>query len=70
MSIEQYFDNVRGIHEELAKIAIRTSNMAHTGSAHTENSDFVNLMNRHTALIRQFQELHASFIKENPQFFV
>jgi len=68
MNLEEYFSATRAIHTELANIAEATGNMAHAVAAHPQNTQFTQLMARHSFLVNQFQQVHARFIADNPQF--
>lgn len=53
MTYDQYRARMIPIHQHLLDIAKRTGNIAMTGMANGSNTEFVALMNRREALIRE-----------------
>ena len=68
MSLEEYFTITRVIHSELAQIAEATGNIARAGTCNPHNSQFTQLMARHAALVRKFEQVHAKFSANSPHY--
>jgi len=62
MTYEEFMLRNQRISESLDAIARRTANMAWTGSAHSDNPDFVELMKAQDQLLAKAEKLLDSII--------